>query len=54
MERDPKLVLDDVVDGFTSLEQARDIYRVVIDPESMTLDLDATAALRAGNAVPAS
>ena len=46
VERDPKLVLDDVLDGFTSLEQAREIYRVAIDPNTMTLDLEATEALR--------
>ena len=47
VERDPKLVLDDVLDGFTSLEQAREIYRVAIDPETLTLDEEETARLRA-------
>jgi 5-oxoprolinase (ATP-hydrolysing) len=48
VERDPELVLLDVLDGFTSLEQAHAIYRVAIDPETLTLDLDATRALREG------
>jgi 5-oxoprolinase (ATP-hydrolysing) len=51
VERDPKLVLDDVLDGFTSMEQALEIYRVAIDPNTTTLDLEATEALRRG--VPA-
>jgi 5-oxoprolinase (ATP-hydrolysing) len=48
VERDPRLVLDDVLDGFASIEQAVEIYRVAIDPETLTLDLKATEALRAG------
>src|SRR5262249_56752739 len=47
-ERDPELVLSDVLDGFTSLEQAREIYLVAIDPETLTLDPDETRALREG------
>jgi 5-oxoprolinase (ATP-hydrolysing) len=47
LERDPKLVLDDVLDGFTSLDQAREIYRVAIDPKTMTLDEEATKEQRA-------
>jgi 5-oxoprolinase (ATP-hydrolysing) len=48
VERDPRLVLDDVLDGFTSVEQARDVYLVAIDPDALTLDEDETARLRAG------
>ena len=44
VERDAKLVLDDVLDGFTSLEQAQEIYLVAIDAESLTLDEEETAA----------
>ena len=47
VEREPRLVLDDVLDGFTSIEQARDIYLVAIDAESMALDEEETARLRA-------
>jgi 5-oxoprolinase (ATP-hydrolysing) len=47
VERDPKLVLGDVLDGFTSLEQAREIYLVAIDAETLTLDEEETARLRA-------
>ena len=46
LERDPQLVLSDVLDGFTTLELAERDYGVVIDPASMTLDTAATAALR--------
>jgi 5-oxoprolinase (ATP-hydrolysing) len=47
VEREPQLVLDDVLDGFTSLEQAREIYLVAIDPETLALDEEETAKLRA-------
>ena len=46
VERDPELVLSDVLDGFTSLEQALEIYRVAIDPETLELDLESTDRLR--------
>ena len=46
LERDPKLVLRDVLDGLVSLDSARRDYGVVIDPETMELDLEATRKLR--------
>jgi len=45
-ERDAKLVEKDVRYGYVSIERARQDYRVIIDPESLTLDLDATLQLR--------
>ncbi len=45
--RDPELVLDDVLDGFVSLESARVDYGVVIDPATLQIDQAATAARRA-------
>lgn len=45
-ERDVARVLDDVLDEKVSLDQARDLYGVVIDPRSMTVDEKATAASR--------
>jgi 5-oxoprolinase (ATP-hydrolysing) len=51
VERDPQLVLDDVLDGFTSLEQAREIYLVAIDAKTLTLDEEETARLRAAAGV---
>jgi N-methylhydantoinase B/oxoprolinase/acetone carboxylase alpha subunit len=45
-ERAPALVLADVLDGYVSFESARDNYRVVIDPATLTLDEEATHALR--------
>lgn len=47
MERDPKLVLEDVIDEYVSLEGARDDYGVVIDAGRMALDSGATEKLRA-------
>jgi N-methylhydantoinase B len=45
-ERDPERVLLDVRQGKVSVERAREIYRVVIDPQTRTVDAAATAALR--------
>jgi N-methylhydantoinase B len=38
-------VREDVLDGFTTLEQAREAYGVVID-DALEVDLAATTALR--------
>ncbi len=46
LERDPKLVLQDVVNGFLSIEQARRIYGVVLKEKSREVDLGATEQLR--------
>ncbi|SFO40534.1 N-methylhydantoinase B [Roseovarius lutimaris] len=44
--RDATLVLEDVMDGYVSVEQARTAYGVVIDPETMTLDAALTQKQR--------
>lgn len=46
-ERDPARVLADVVDGYVSVENARELYGVVIDLEREAVDTAATDALRA-------
>jgi N-methylhydantoinase B/oxoprolinase/acetone carboxylase alpha subunit len=46
LEREPELVRDDVLDGFTTLELARDAYGVVLDEMTLEVDADATAARR--------
>ena len=52
LERDPAMVLDDYLDGFVSLDSARDSYGVVIGLDALNVDTDATlaerAAIRAG------
>jgi N-methylhydantoinase B len=40
-------VLRDLRDEFITVEIARDDYGVVIDPATLTVDLDATEKLRA-------
>jgi N-methylhydantoinase B len=45
-ERDPQSVLDDVIDGLVSIEQARARYGVVIDPSSLSVDVRETERLR--------
>jgi N-methylhydantoinase B/oxoprolinase/acetone carboxylase alpha subunit len=46
LHRDPEMVTTDYRDGLISLETARDIYHVVLDPDSGAADLEATAAAR--------
>ncbi len=45
-QREPELVLDDVLDEFITLDDARDSYGVIIEPNSMTIDRAATEAKR--------
>jgi len=45
-ERDPERVVADVREGYVTQEQARSEYGVVIDPDTLDLDQEATAALR--------
>jgi N-methylhydantoinase B len=45
-EREPELVVLDVIEGKISAERARETYGVVVDPEQLTLDSEETLALR--------
>jgi N-methylhydantoinase B/oxoprolinase/acetone carboxylase alpha subunit len=45
-ERDPQLVLSDVLDDFTTIEDAKTSYGVIIDPTTMLVDETATALAR--------
>ncbi len=45
-ERDPKAVERDVQYGYISIEKAKQEYGVIIEPDSQTLDLNATRRLR--------
>jgi N-methylhydantoinase B len=46
LERPAEKVLDDVLDGFCTVEHARTAYGVVLDPVAETVDAAATRALR--------
>jgi N-methylhydantoinase B len=46
-ERPPELVLEDVQQGYVSIEAAKELYGVVIDVETMAIDWAATEELRA-------
>ncbi|MBI4523839.1 MAG: hydantoinase B/oxoprolinase family protein [Deltaproteobacteria bacterium] len=46
LDRDPELVLGDVLDGYVTIQGARDDYGVVIDPETLRIDYAATENLR--------
>ena len=46
LDREPDKVLDDVKDGFVSFKAAIDNYGVVINPNSLLVDLDATRIIR--------
>jgi N-methylhydantoinase B len=45
-ERDPAAVAQDVLYGYVSIEKAKEDYGVVIDPDSLKVDQDATKNLR--------
>jgi N-methylhydantoinase B len=47
LDRDPELVLHDVLWGIVTGEPARDIYGVVVDVQNKSVDVDATRARRA-------
>jgi N-methylhydantoinase B/oxoprolinase/acetone carboxylase alpha subunit len=46
LDREPERVLADIENRVTSIEMARRVYGVVIDPEAMTIDLKSTEAAR--------
>jgi N-methylhydantoinase B len=46
LDRDPELVEADVAEGYVSLESAREDYGVVINPDTMKVEVDATQRLR--------
>ncbi len=47
-ERDPELVRQDVVNELVSLEAARTVYKVVLDPRTLSIQWDETRNLRGG------
>ena len=49
-QREPARVLRDVRDGKVSLERAREVYKVAIDPQTWTINQEETARLRAAGA----
>lgn len=46
LKRDPALVLEDVQNGYVSLEKAKMDYGVIIDPKTLAIDLKETEKLR--------
>jgi N-methylhydantoinase B len=46
-ERDPEAVKMDVKNELVSIKAARDICKVVLDPDTLAIDYDATQSLRA-------
>lgn len=49
-ERDRQAVLDDVIDGLVTVEQARDSYGVAVDPATFEIDNPETDRLRSSGA----
>lgn len=47
LTRDPKRVLEDVMEGCVTIKRARDDYGVVVDPVASVVDVAATNAVRA-------
>jgi N-methylhydantoinase B len=46
LDRDPEMVQEDVIQGYVSLEKAKEDYGVIIDPATLKANLVATAELR--------
>lgn len=46
LDRDPALVQDDVMDGLVSIGRAREAYGVVLDEQTLELQVDATEKVR--------
>jgi len=46
LDRDPAAVLGDVLDGYVSIQGAREDYGVVITENSLSIDREATEILR--------
>lgn len=46
LERDPEMVERDVLEGYVTLERAKEDYGVVIDPETLKVNWEATHHLR--------
>ena len=46
LERDPEVVLEDVLDGYLDVGEARDDYGVVIGDATLDVDVEATTKLR--------
>ncbi len=46
LDRDPEMVESDVIEGYVNIERAQEDYRVVIDPKTLKVDIDATKKLR--------
>jgi N-methylhydantoinase B len=46
LDRDPDLVLGDILDGYVTLQGAHDDYGVVIQPQTFAIDYKATEKLR--------
>jgi len=46
LEREPDMVLNDVIEGYVSIERAETDYGVVINPETYTVNMEKTRRLR--------
>jgi len=46
LDRDVKRVQDDVIDGYVSIERARDVYGVILDPNTSAIQYEETEKLR--------
>ncbi|MDZ7697052.1 MAG: hydantoinase B/oxoprolinase family protein [Deltaproteobacteria bacterium] len=53
LERDPERVKQDVKEGYVTLDGAKAAYGVIIDPETLELDMEATRKERASAGVSA-
>ena len=52
LDRQPRRVLEDVLDGYYSADYARSVYGVVVDTDREAVDVAATETLRAKMRAP--
>ena len=50
-ERDPEKVCEDVINELVSLQVAKDVYKVVLDPVTLMVDQEKTRVLRGGKSL---
>jgi len=50
-ERDPEKVREDALNELVSLQVAKDVYKVVLDPVTLMVDQEKTRVLRGGKSL---
>jgi N-methylhydantoinase B len=46
VEREPEMIERDVLEGYVSLEKAKEDYKIILNPQTLKVDEEATKKLR--------